>query len=427
MKTSDTFIKNINSTKRIVVNRGGSSSSKTFSILQMLFKWLKSWELRKNEYIPSGVATIGRQYGAELSKSVLRDWQNILSAENMILSSRLSGWKYIKENKSERTYSYHGRVVEFIGCDDTEKVKGPRRQILYLNEANNIQYNVFKQLLMRTSNACFIDFNPDDDEVWINTKLEQERASKIGDVEVIVSTFRDNAFLPRSIVDELLNLRITDPDLWQVYGNWKYWKIKGAIFEEGKHWQVIDEVPEEAILKGYGQDYGFFPDPTVLVWVYQYWKDGIILDEVFRENNLINTYKDDSEKLSSIQGQYELYEIDEYIEIWADSSEPKSNEDLSGAGYNVNGVKKGPWSIISGIKTMKKYKLYITARSVGLRREFKKYVWATNKTSGETLKDKEGRPIPLDKYNHGIDASRYWITHLFDTEQNLDELSLSIL
>lgn len=103
-----------------------------------------------------------------------------------------------------------------------EKVKGPRRKILYVNEANNVPYKTFQQLLMRTDKACFIDFNPDDDEVWINTKIEQERATKIGDVEVIVSTFRDNGFLSKSIVDELLALAVLDPDLWDVYGNGNY-------------------------------------------------------------------------------------------------------------------------------------------------------------------------------------------------------------
>lgn len=424
MQVSNTFKKNIHTKKRIVVNRGGSSSSKTYSILQMLFKWLKTWELRINEYIPEGVITVWRQYRAELWKSVLRDWKDIVKKEGMILNNRVYWWDFIRENKSELTYEYYSRTVEFVWCDEIEKAKWPRRKGLYINEANNVTYQVFMQMLMRTDWPCFLDFNPDDDEVRINTKIEQERAIKIGDVEVVVSTFRDNAFLSKTIVWELLNLRILDPDLWNVFWNWNYWKIKGAIFEYWKHWFEIDDIPEEAELKGCGQDYWFTTDPTVLVRIYTWGKDSIILDEVFREYNLINTYKEEWQKQSSIQWQYELYWIDYYEKIYADSSEPKSNEELFEVWYNIEWVTKWPWSVVSGIKVMKKYKIYVTARSLELRKEFRKYVRATNKI-WETLKDKEGRPIPLDKYNHWLDWARYWITHLLGWN-DMSDLSLSI-
>lgn len=280
-------------------------------------------------------------------------------------------------------------------------------------------------MLMRTEWPCFIDFNPDDDEVWINTELEQKRATMIGDVDVIISTFRDNAFLSRSIVDEILNLRHTDPEMWKVYGNAEYWKIKGAIFEEGVHWEVIEEIPEEAQFKWYGQDYWFTTDPTTLIWIHTYWNNAIVLDEVFWENNLVNTYQDESQSQQSIQGQYEINWVDKSSKIYADSSEPKSNEELFEVWYNIEGVKKWPWSVVSWIKFMKKYKIYVTARSLNLRNEFKKYVWATDKM-WKVLRDKEWRPIPLDKYNHGIDSSRYWITHLLSWP-DMSSLDLSIL
>lgn len=101
--------------------------------------------------------------------------------------------------------------------DDPEKAKGPRREILYLNEANNIDYGVFKQLMMRTKVVCFCDWNPDDEDVWLNTEIEQKRMALKGDVDLIVSTFRDNAYLEEEIVQELLSLKDTDPELWNVY------------------------------------------------------------------------------------------------------------------------------------------------------------------------------------------------------------------
>lgn len=382
--------------------------------------------MRKWEWEEKWVATVVRQFRAELPKSVLRDWYKIVDQEWYLFSSRAEGWNIIKENRTELTYSYKGRVVEFIWCDDPEKVKGPRRQFLYVNEANNVDYKVFMQLLMRTEGFTVIDFNPDDDEVWINTKIEQERATLIGDVEVIVSTFRDNAFLPKPNVQEILNFVKTDTEMWKVYGNWEYGKIKGAIFEEGVNWDVIESIPEGAEKKWYWQDFWFTNDPTTLIGIYTYDKNTVILDEIFRETNLVNTYEDEYMKQQSIQGQYELHGIDPSEKIYADSSEPKSIVEIASKGYNIEGVKKGAWSIVSWIKHMKKFKILITARSLNLRNEFKKYVWATDKL-WNILRDKEGRPIPIDKYNHWIDGWRYWITHLLDDSENISDLEISIL
>lgn len=426
MKTTRTFKRIVETKKRIVENRGWSWSSKTYSTLQMYFKWLTTGEMRKDEWEMKWVSTVARQYRVELYSSVLRDWYKIADEEWFMFSSRVSWWKYIKENKSLLNFSYEWRTVEFIGCDDPEKVKGPRRYSLYCNEANNISYRVFMQMLMRTSWLCVIDFNPDDDEVWINTEIEQKRATLIGDVDLIVSTFRDNAFLPKAAVDEILNFRITDPEMWKVYGNGEYWKIQGAIFEKGTNWDVIWDIPDSAEFKWYGQDFWFTNDPTTLIGVYKYDKDTIVLDEVFRETNLVNTYEDEDLKQQSIQGYYEMHNVDPSSPIWADSSEPKSIEEIYHKGYNIEGVKKWEWSVVAWIKFMKKFKILITARSFNLINEFKKYKWATDK-NWKVLKDKKGRPIPEDKYNHWIDGGRYWITHIFDAWENVENIEISIL
>ncbi len=424
MRVTRTFKRNLLSQKRIVVNRWWSSSWKTYSILQILFKWLISWEMRKWEFIMKWVVTVARQYRAEIPRSVLRDFYNILEEEWYYTSNRQSWWNIIKENKQEMTFSYQWRILEFIWCDDPEKVKWPRRKALYVNEANNVNYKVFMQMLMRTSWVCFIDFNPDDDEVWINTKLEQERAAKIWDVDVIVSTFRDNKYLERSIVDELLNLSILDKDEWNVYWNWEYWKIQWAIFEKWVHWKIIKWVPEKAKFLWYWQDFWFTWDPMTLIAIYIYWKRSIIVDEILYEENLVNTYVDESQKQQSIQWHYEMNNIDQSSKIWADSSEPKSIEELANAWYNIDWVKKWPGSVVSWIKFMKKYKIYITKNSLKTRNEFKKYVWATDK-NWKVLRDKEKRPIPKDDFNHCIDAIRYWVTHLL-WWQDMSNLSLTV-
>ena len=262
MKVTRTYLRLANTKKRLVLSRWGSSSSKTYSKLQMLTKWLETWELRKDEWIPEGVATVVREHATQLNKSVVRDFKNICRSEWYTFSNQ--DWRpgVFKENKTERTYEYQNRILEFIGMDDPERAKWPRREILYLNEANNIDYSVFKQLMMRTKIMGFCDWNPDDEDVWLNIEIEQKRMVLKWDVDLVVSTFRDNAYLEDDIVNELLSLRDTDPDLWNVYWNGNYGKIEGVIFEHKINWDTIDKVPESAKDIGNGMDFWFSNDPT---------------------------------------------------------------------------------------------------------------------------------------------------------------------
>lgn len=423
MKTTRNYERIEQTKKRVVLNRWWTSSSKTYSILQMFFKWLKTWEFREDERFMQWVWSVVKQYSSQLEWSVLRDWRNIVSDEKHILNSRFSWWNFIKENKALRTYEYEWRIVEFIWLDDPEKAKGPRRKLLYVNEANQVSYKVFMQLLMRTKWPAFLDWNPDDDEVWLNTELEQKRAALIWDVDVIVSTFRDNWFLDDEIVKEILALKVLDPDEWEVYWNWKYWKIKWAIFTEWIHWRICEDVPKNARFIWYWQDYWFTTDPTTLIEIWKWEKWEIYLNQVIYETNLINTYNEESQKMSSIQWHYELHWVDKSSKIWADSSEQKSNEEIFEAWYNIEWVTKGPWSVVSWIKFMKWYKMNVTRKSIEMINEFKKYKWATDK-NWKTLKDKEWRPIPEDAYNHCIDWARYWMTHLL-WGPDLSNLSLT--
>jgi len=294
-----------------------------------------------------GVWSVVRQFRSQLEWSVVRDWKNVVDEEKYMFSNRFSWGNVIKENKSNLTYEYEWRTLEFIWLDDFWKAKWPRRKILYCNEADQIKKKVFGQLLMRTEWPALLDWNPDDDEVWLNTDIEQKRAKEIWDVELIVSTFRDNGFLSDSIVWEILALKKLDPDEWEVYGNWSYWKIKGAIFKEGHHWDTCWEIPENATFMWYGQDYWFTTDPTTLLEIWKGEWNIIYLHEVIYEYNLVNTYIDEDNKQNSIQGHYEINWVDQSAKIWADSSEQKSNEELFEAWYNIEGVKKWPWSVVA--------------------------------------------------------------------------------
>ena len=423
MRTSRNFDRIYATKKRIVLNRWWTSSWKTYSIMQMFFKWLRTWEFRENEFFDVWVWTVVRQFRSQIESSVLRDFKNIVSDEWFLLSNRFSWGNVIKENKSTMTYTYWWRTLEFVGLDDPQKAKGPRRKLLYINEADSVQKKVAMQLVLRTQGPCLFDWNPDDDEVWLNTDLEQKRAAKIWDVELIISTFRDNPFLDDEIVREILALRELDPDEWEVYWNWWYWKIKGAIFKENIHWRTIKLIPKHAEFVWYGQDFWFSDDPTTLTAIYKFWNNSIVLDQVMYEHWLINTYQEESQKQLSITWHYEMHNVDTSDKIWADSSEPKSIEEISYAWYNIEWVVKGPGSVVSWIKFMKKYRIYVTDSSLEMKKEFKKYIWATDK-NWKTLKDKANRPIAKKWNDHCIDWARYWMTHLL-WWQDMSELDLS--
>lgn len=380
MEVTPVFTRNRLSDKRIIINRGGTRSSKTYSIAQLSALWLISGEIGKGNYIYEGVWSTVRKNKTTLTKTVIRDFEEILHN---------NGWYHlIDHNKTDKTYKYNGRMVEFFGADDQQKLRGSKRNILYCNEANELTYKEeFFQLLIRTSDKVFIDFNPDDADVWINTELEQRRKFKRHDVEVIVSTYKDNTFLPQSLVEEIEYLQDTDKEFWKIYGLGEYGNITGLVFE---NFTQLDTIPDNAKLVCYGLDFGFTNDPTACIGIY---KQGNILylKELIYDYGLTNT--DISNKLK----QLGVGRLDSII---CDSAEPKSIEELYRLGWNVKGATKGADSIRIGIDILKRYNLHITADSPNLLKEFRKYKWATDK-NGNTL------PKPIDFFNHGIDAVRY--------------------
>ena len=375
------FEKNFYTDKRIVINRGGSSSGKTGTLIRMILVWLFHGQIdNSGKTFDRWTLSVVRKYTSNLTKSVLRDWENILDETETR--------QFLEINKTEKTYKFQNRIVEFIGIDDPQKARWPRREILYCNEANELTYEDFRQLAMRTNYRIFIDFNPDDEDIWINTELEQKRQHEEKDVSVIVSTYRDNPFLHEQIIKELERLEKTDPVWWQVYWLWQYWRLEGRIFD----FKEISEVPETAKLLGYGLDFGFTNDPTALVAVYES-GEALVLDEIVYESGLTNP---------DIVRKFENANITKNTEIWADSSEPKSIEEIYRSGYNIHAVEKWPDSVRFWIDTMRQFPLYVTARSLNLRKEWKKYIWKKDK-NGKSLN------VPIDEFYHAIDAARYLI------------------
>lgn len=376
-----------NSKKRIVLSRGGSSSGKTWGVLMIAVNWLLTGDAGENfPKDESGVFTITRKYATSLSVSVLRDFQNILSKYN------LDG--FFAYNATRKTYTFGNRVVEFMGVDDVRKIKGLRRRHLYMNESDEFTFDEYTQLTLRTSGRVFIDFNPDDEDCWMNTELEQKRALDIGDVDVMVSTFNDNlAYLDDVIVKEIKSYEVYQPMKWKVYGLGEYGVIKGRIFDD---FEIIPDIPEEARFLGYGLDFGFKVSKTALVGIYE-WNGGFIWDQVVYQTGLLNS---DLDELMIEFG------VNKHDLIIADCAEPKTIEELNIWGWHVIACSKGADSVRRRIDVSQSMKMHITARSQDVIREAKKYRWLETPDGRSTKK-------PVKKDDDLMDAGMYGNEYFF--------------
>jgi phage terminase large subunit len=376
VETTGVFDSNYFSDAKIVVNRGGTRSSKTYSINQICALWLMTGMYGDGLYLREGVWTSVRKYRTNLDGTIIRDFEEILKADDWYNS--------IDHNKTKKTYKFRGRMVEFIGADDQQKLRGAKRNILYCNEANELEYKQeFFQLLMRTENKIFVDFNPDDEQVWINQELELKRSKEVGDVEVIVSNYKDNTYLPKSLIKEIEYLQHTDKEFWKIYGLGEYGNISGLIYENVEY---VDSMPE-CDLVAYGLDWGYSLDPTACLGVYKR-GDELYLKEVLYERGLTN--QDIAERLKPIIGRAETI---------CDSAEPKSIEEMYRLGLNVKPATKGKDSINNGIDILKRYKIKVVNGS-NLRKEFRSYKWAVDKNGNSLNK-------PLGRFDHLMDALRY--------------------
>ena len=381
IKTTSIFWNNYNSEKKININRWGTRSWKTYILLLLFLFWLLFWKIDKNRYFKTWVLTMVRKFSSNLKNSTQRDFENIID----------SYWKRgeIEINKTDRTYKYGWRMVEFMWADDQQKLRWTTRDILYCNEANELWYNTeFFQLLMRTKYKIFKDYNPDDEYIWINTELEQKRRIEEKDVRVIISTYRDNPFLPIEQVKEIERLENSDPQMWKIYWLWHYGKLEWLIFQITE----IKAIPKEAKFVCYWLDFWFTNDPTALIAIYKSW-DSLIFDELIYQTSLTN---------QDIINKLKWLWIKRPDEIFWDSSEPKSIEEIYRGGFNIKSVTKGADSIKYWIDILKNHNLVITEKSYNLRKEFKKYSWKLDKNW-------KALNAPIDEYNHWIDALRYGV------------------
>ncbi len=287
-------------------------------------------------------------------------------------------------NKSSNEYHLNGNLVEFISLDQPQKIRGRKRNLLYINEGNELFYEDWQQLVFRTDGRIIIDYNPSDSFHWI-----YDRVIPREDCDFYQTTYRDNPFLDKSIVDEIERLRDTDEDYWRIYGLGERGMSRATIFQFGQ-----SEIPQDAKLISYGLDFGYTNDPTALVAVYQL-DNNLYLDELIYRTGLTNR---------DIHSHFQSFSLDRRDEIFADSAEPKSIDELHRFGWNVKPTVKGADSVNAGIDILKRHKLFVSPRSSNLIKELQNYKW---------VEDKNGNLLnkPIDAFNHGIDAARYAVAN----------------
>lgn len=354
--------------KRIRAVCGGTSASKTISILIWLIDYAQSHK-SKNIWVVS-------ESMPHLKGGAIEDFKNIMQDQGYWTESRWHGTDYV--------YTFEtGSTIKFTSVDTYGKAHGPRRDVLFLNECNNLAYNIVDQLITRTREVVWIDWNPTS-EFWFYEKMLGKR----DDIDFITLTYKDNEALDQNTIQEIESHK-DNKNWWRVYGEGKIGEVEGRIYTG---WQIIKDIPFEARLEGYGLDYGYSIDPTAIVAVY-YYNGGYILDEVLYRKGMSN--KQIADVLNGLP----------YGLVVADSAEPKSNDEIKSYGVNLVPVVKGKDSIKQGIQYVQDQKISVTERSINLIKEYRNYLWKTDK-NGQIINEPEGG---LD---HALDAVRYRLSSM---------------
>ena len=363
IRTNKVFHSLQKSDKKIVAHQGGTRSGKTYNILL----WIIFDYCDKNT---DKTITICRNTFPALRATVMRDFLEILK-KHQIYSEQY-------HNKTNSEYNLFGNLVEFISLDQPQKVRGRKRDLLFCNEANELTYEQWNQLVFRTEGRIIIDFNPSDEFHFIYDKILTR-----DDCDFYITNYTDNPFLDPSLVEEIERLKETDEQYWQIYGLGLRGISKATIFTftEGKR-------PDDAQLVGYGMDLGFSVDSTSLVEVYQ--KDYTLYCKELLYRTMMTT--------TDIHRFLQEQNLQEYIYI--DSAEPRLIEELRRMGNMVRPTVKGQDSIRAGIDLLKRYKLVLDPQSDNLIREMRNYKWQEDRTGKLLNKPQQGN-------DHTIDALRY--------------------
>lgn len=380
--------------KRIRAVSGGTSSSKTISIMVWIIDYCQVRQ-SKNKL----VSVVSESY-PHLEKGTMLDFENIMKDRGY--------WKDERWNQTKHVYTFEaGNKLEFYSVDTYGKAHGPRRDVLFINEANNLEYKIVDQLITRTREIVWMDWNPSE-EFWFYTEMLGKRPDIdfVGDTgNYPPLTYLDNEALDLITVSEIESHK-HNKNWWQVYGLGKLGIIESRIY---KDWKVIDEVPHEARLERRGLDFGYSNDPTACVAIY-YYNGGYILDEEIYRKGLLN--KPIADLINNQSNTSDALVI-------ADSAEPKSIDELKLYGVNILPAVKGQGSISTGIAFVQAQKISVTKRSTNLIKEYRNYLWKTDQKTDQLTKD------PEPGNDHCMDAIRYALNSILAPDSYLTKATVS--
>lgn len=355
--------------KKIVAVQGGTSSSKTISILMLII------DQAQRDDTPTLTSVVAESI-PHLKRGALRDFKNIMQGHNY--------WNDSRWNVTDSIYTLEtGSQIEFFSADQPDKLRGGRRDRLFMNECNNMHAEAFEQLEVRTKERVYLDWNPTND-FWFYTDVK-----KRDDVDHLVLTYKDNEGCPPEIVKSI-EARKENSRWWTVYGLGQLGEIEGRIYTG---WQEIDDIPHEARLSRRGLDFGYSVDPSCLADIYEY-NGGFILDEQIYQKGLSN--KAIADYIRSLQ--------EPNILIIADSAEPKSIDEIKGYGVNIIGALKGPGSVLQGIQYVQGQRISITKRSTNILKAYRNYMWSKDKMTGRFIQTPDDS---IHEWSNSMDAVRY--------------------
>ena len=391
------FKKHLETKKKIVISQGGGRSGKTYSICQILILYALQNPLTITSVVAENMPFIKR--------GALRDFLKIMQTSGLYNDR---SW-----NRTESIYRFpNGSIIEFFSVENPGRALGSARDCLFINECNNVHFETAFQLIARTKDRVFLDYNPTG-EFWVQEEIIGNEAFK-NQYELIITTYKDNEFLEQSIIDTMLARAAKDHNYERVYIRGEMGVVEGLIYPNFK---LIDSIPQEVIdrakMQYFSLDFGYSDDPASICNIYvegdskQPVKD-VYIDEILYDTGISNR------KLARV---IQEFVVKQNYRTIADSAEPKSIDEIFGYGVNIEGIKKGPDSLSYGIELLQQANLYVTKTSLNTIKEFRNYKWATDRY-GRPMKDAKGRALPIDIWNHSLDGIRYVGMHVNDKKFN---------